>query len=70
MHSAHSYFCYAPLQVMTYGLANNDPAWVLEQRDAGVVGVIADDVHTIVDCVRGDIGGGSPTSTQDTLVGV
>ena len=55
---------------MTYGLANNDSAWVLEQKAAGILGVIADDVQTIVQCVREDFCGGSPASTQDTLAAV
>lgn len=33
-----------PLQVMTYGLPNDDPEWVRAQQRMGVQGVIVDDV--------------------------
>ncbi len=33
-----------PVQVMTYGLPNDDPEWVRSQQRMGVQGVIVDDV--------------------------
>ena len=35
------------LQVMTYGLGNNDAAWVQQQGRLGVAAVITDDVDSI-----------------------
>lgn len=43
----------AALLVMTYGARNDDAEWVLQQRYAGVAGVIVDDVPTVVTAVRG-----------------
>lgn len=36
------------LQVLTYGLQNNDPAWVRHQYTLGVQGAIVDDVEGVV----------------------
>ena len=50
---------------MTYGLKNNDPAWVLQQRAMGFHGAIVDDVAVIVDSVAADAAGASPLSSAD-----
>jgi hypothetical protein len=52
------------LQVMTYGLKNNEPAWVLQQQMMGMHGVIVDDVASIVDSMS-EATGGSPVSSID-----
>jgi len=40
---------YCPaVQVLTYGLQNNDPAWVRHQYTLGVQGAIVDDVEGVV----------------------
>ena len=39
--------CFA-VQVLTYGLQNNDPAWVRHQYTLGVQGAIVDDVEGVV----------------------
>ena len=36
------------MQVLTYGLQNNDPAWVRHQYTLGVQGAIVDDVEGVV----------------------
>ena len=38
----------AAMQVLTYGLQNNDPAWVRHQYTLGVQGAIVDDVEGVV----------------------
>ncbi len=38
----------AGVQVLTYGLQNNDPAWVRHQYTLGVQGAIVDDVEGVV----------------------
>jgi hypothetical protein len=53
----------AAMQVMTYGPDNNDPGWVLQQRELGVSGVIVDDVAGTVNCLDIMHGGSSPLST-------
>ena len=35
-------------QVLTYGLQNNDPAWVAQQHTLGVQGAIVDDVAGVI----------------------
>lgn len=50
---------------MTYGLKNNDPAWVLQQRALGFHGAIVDDVSAIVNCVAADAAGASPASSAE-----
>lgn len=35
-------------QVLTYGLQNNDPAWVRKQYSLGVQGAIVDDVAGVI----------------------
>jgi glycerophosphoryl diester phosphodiesterase len=35
-------------QVLTYGLQNNDPAWVRDQYSLGVQGAIVDDVAGVI----------------------
>ena len=40
-------YCFA-VQVLTYGLQNNDPAWVRHQYTLGVQGAIVDDVEGVV----------------------
>ena len=39
---------WAATQVLTYGLQNNDPAWVRHQYTLGVQGAIVDDVEGVV----------------------
>ena len=39
---------WAAMQVLTYGLQNNDPAWVRHQYTLGVQGAIVDDVEGVV----------------------
>ena len=39
------------LQVMTYGLANDDAEWVRKQFYLGVHGVIVDDVEGVTDAL-------------------
>jgi hypothetical protein len=36
------------VQVMTYGLENDDLAWVREQKCMGCSGVIADDLASVI----------------------
>lgn len=52
------------LQVMSYGLANNDIMWVHRQRELGVAGVIVDDVPTIVDAASTTKGTSESFSTD------
>ncbi len=39
------------LATLTYGLGNNDPTWILHQRDLGVAAVVVDNVPAIVAAV-------------------
>ena len=39
---------WAAMQVLTYGLENNNPAWVRHQYMLGVQGAIVDDVEGVV----------------------
>lgn len=61
----------AGLRLLTYGLENDSPDWVMQQQALGVTGVIVDDVAGLM----GALGGGSsaaarvPAGGQHTLLG-
>lgn len=40
------------MQVMTYGLGNNNMEWVKEQRSLGFRGIITDDVPAAVQTIK------------------
>jgi glycerophosphodiester phosphodiesterase len=48
------------VQVLTYGLQNNDPAWVRQQHTLGVQGAIVDDVAGVVSAFGRAAAGVSP----------
>ena len=52
------------VQVMTYGLGNNNMEWVKEQQSLGFRGIITDDVPSAVQTIK------SPSSGILTRVGV